>query len=294
MAPETSYNGKTEVTGVIGDPVAHTKSPQLQNRIFSMMDENIVYVPFHVAPENLEKAVNGLKGLEVRGFNVTVPHKDKIIGLLDDISEKAKTIGAVNTVKNENGRLVGYNTDAEGFTTSLRNESCRDVENENIVIIGAGGSARAIAAQMAIEGAKSICIINRTESKAAEIADIIGKDLSYKINWFQTEDPLAKEIFRKADIIINTTSAGLSPNTDVSPLTDGYGFWPHQTVFDIIYDPPKTAFLKKAEDAGCDIYNGIGMLFWQGLLSNELWMGRKINKDVAARLHKSFIEDMAK
>lgn len=292
MELDKRITGKTNLTGVIGNPVEHSLSPQLHNTIFSILDENYVYVPFLVEKNGLEEAVKGLKASNVKGFNITIPFKKDIMKFIDELSKEAILIGAVNTVKNVCGKLFGYNTDAEGFSRAFKNETGTDFKNKNIVIIGAGGSARAIIVKLATEEAKTINIINRTVSKADEISKMIKMNLNYDIECFQSDELRAAEIFSKADIIINATSVGLYPDTEKMPVAVSYKFTRGQIVFDLIYNPIKTMFLQKAENEGCRIFNGLGMLFYQGVFSNEIWMKRKIDDEKIRQLYKEFINDM--
>jgi shikimate dehydrogenase len=277
---------------VIGNPVEHSISPQLHNTIFRLLNENYIYVPFLVEENSLEEAVKGLKASNLKGFNVTVPFKKKIMNFIDEPSKEAILIGAVNTVKNVCGKLFGYNTDAEGFARAFKNETGTDIKNKNVVVVGAGGSARAIIVKLATEEANSVCIINRTLSKADEISKLIKKNLNYDIKCFQTDEIKAVEHFSNADIIINATSAGLYPDTEKMPVSPSYKFTRGQIVFDLIYNPIKTKFLKCAENEGCRIFNGLGMLFYQGILSNEIWLQRKIEDEKIRQLYNEFMNDV--
>ncbi len=266
MEIEKRVNGKTKLIGVIGNPIEHTMSPQLQNTIFSAIGENCIYVPFHIEKDDLEDAVKGFKALNAVGFNITVPFKKDIMKYLDEISDKAVIIDAVNTVKISNGRLTGYNTDAEGFSRAFKSESNLDFKDKKVILIGAGGAACSVAVQLVMEGAKSVGIINRTVSKAESIASKINKNFGFKIECYKPDDSRASEAFKQADIIVNATSVGMYPETENMPISTVYSFSEGQIVFDLVYKPQKTMFLKKAGDAGCKIINGTGMLFHQAVL----------------------------
>ena len=167
--------GTTRVLGIIGDPVSHSRSPEMQNRALAAVGLDYVYVPFHVRPEMLTEAVAGFRASGVHGFNVTVPHKVAVAPLLDRLSPEAEQIGAVNTVHNENGKLVGYNTDGFGLVTSLREELGFEPHGAELVVVGAGGAARAAVHALCSAGAGRIVIVNRTVSKASDLAETYGK-----------------------------------------------------------------------------------------------------------------------
>ncbi len=281
-------NGKTRIFAVIGCPIEHSVSPQLHNSIYRELGMNCIYVPFRVEPGCLEAAVRGFKALNVAGFNVTVPHKQSIIPLLDEIDAEAELIGAVNTVKNENGRLCGYNTDAEGFARAFREESGTGFRDKKVAILGAGGAARALAIKIALEGAAQVGIINRTEEKARDIARLVnektgGAALAAKYGSLES-----REIFAGSDIVINTTPVGMYPELDRCPLDDTYDFHAGQIAYDAIYNPAKTLFLSRAEQKGCIAVNGLRWLFYQGIYAFEIWTGKRLDEEIAAKLFDKF------
>lgn len=283
-----TISGKTKIMGIIGNPVEHSISPYLHNTISREVGFDAVYVPFPVC-DSLENAVKGLKAINAVGFNVTIPYKKDVMKFLDENSKEALLMGAVNTVKNIEGRLYGYNTDAEGFSRSFREETGDSFRGKRVFIIGAGGATRAIAVKIAIEGAEKIYIANRTVSKAAEIADIINgniKDIASSVDM----DKKASEVFHDSSIIINTTSVGMWPHVEKSPLTDEYTFLNDQIVYDAIYNPCKTKLLLSAEEAGCKTVNGLGMLFYQGVNAYEIWTGLKLEEEFLRELFLSFKE----
>ncbi len=289
MNIDNRVTGTTRLMGVIGNPIEHSISPQLHNTINTLLNVDAVYVPFKVEKDDLENAVKGIKALNLVGVNVTVPYKKEIIKFLDDKTKEALLMGAVNTVKNIDGRLYGYNTDAEGFSRSFKEEAGTGFKGKKVVIIGAGGAARAIAVKIAIEGAEKISIVNRTVSKAQDIAEIISNNYGTEVICYGPKDAGFKEDFHKGDIIINTTSAGMFPNVDESPVGKGFVFSENQIVYDVIYNPSKTKFLKKAEKSGCKVINGLGMLFYQGISAYEIWTGIKINNEVLGEVYMSFV-----
>ncbi len=264
----------TRPIGLIGCPIEHSLSPKLHNAIYQKYGIDCVYLAFKTEKEKLEEVINAFKTLSFAGFNVTVPHKQSVLPFLDDLDKEAAVIGAVNTVKIENGRLKGFNTDGWGFIESLKNRGY-NVSGMDVLVLGAGGSARSICAYLAKEGASSIYVLNRTESNAEELVAHIRKNYSgIFINTVQRTD--VKLIM--PGIIINTTSVGMWPDTSDSPLVN-YSFSPNQLVVDIIYNPLQTKFLKDAKDVGCKIVNGLDMLVGQAVKAIEIWTGMAVDYD---------------
>lgn len=289
MQIDNRVTGTTRFAGLLGNPVEHSVSPQLHNTISTYLNVDFVYIPFKVEKEDLENAVKGLRALNVVGFNVTTPFKKDIIKYLDDTTKQALLMGAVNTVKNIDGRLYGYNTDAEGFARSFKEETGTGLKGKKILIIGAGGAARAVAVKAAIDGADSIYISARTKSKADDIASILNDHFTCDSKSYALADEQTARIFNECDVIINTTSAGMKPQLGISPL-DGTGcrFSEGQIVYDVIYNPPLTKFLSDAAAAGCKTVNGIGMLFYQGISAYEIWTGIKVPPEMLKELYESF------
>ena len=289
MEINKSITGKTKLIGLIGNPIEHTISPQLHNTISGMLDIKLTYVPFRVNPEDLEYAVKGLKALNFLGFNVTVPYKKDVMKYLDENTREALLMGAVNTVKNIDGTLYGYNTDAEGFSRSFKEEAGTGFRDKTVLLIGAGGAARSIAVKIAFEGAKKLYIANRTLKKAQELASLINENVKYLASSLSYEDKDFFDIFYKSDIIINTTSAGMYPNISESPVDlNTCRFNSNQIVYDVIYNPLKTRFLSEAEKNGCKIINGLGMLLYQGIAAYEIWTGVKLPEDFVRDLCNLF------
>lgn len=283
-----TISGKTRLLGLIGNPVEHTVSPQLHNTLASATNIDVAYVPFHVEKEKLEAAVKGLMAVNVLGFNVTVPYKKDIIKYLDECSKEALLMGSVNTVKNIDGRFYGYNTDAEGFSKSFKHETGTGFKGKQVFIIGAGGAARAISVKIAKEGAGKIYIANRTPSKALEIADMVNENVSSVAEHLDISDARTSKVFSSSGIIINTTTVGMYPNMDVSPIEASFVFSKEQIVYDVIYNPKKTRLLTIAEEKGCTVVNGIGMLFYQGVSAFEIWTGIKLQEPFLSDFYNSF------
>ena len=257
---------------VLGHPIAHSLSPELHNRIYQSMDLDIVYLAFDITRENFAKAVKGLGALGFIGFNITIPYKETIISYLDSIDPAAATIGAVNTVKIEGGKLIGYNTDGVGFLHSLNinNVIC---SQRRILILGAGGSARAIGIALVEQNPKEIVILNRSLDRAKKLAFDINEFAGRNISYAVSNAP------QNVDIIINTTPLGMWPEVDKSPLED-YVFCPKTVVCDIIYNPYTTSLLKRASASGCFTINGLGMLVGQAVKAIEIWTGKKIDNSL--------------
>jgi shikimate dehydrogenase len=253
--------------GVIGDPIAHSMSPAMHNDLFDLYEIDAVYLPFYVSKGNLEAAVKGLKALGVSGFNVTIPHKTEIIAHLDKVDPLARAIGAVNTVKNENGLLVGYNTDGPGFVKGLESLAA-DLGSRSALIIGAGGASRAIYFSMAQAGIERIDIYNRTTAKAEELVS----SCPFKVKSKVLGQEAAEKSLDEYQLIIQTTSIGMVPDTESLPLSPE-NITPNSIVSDIIYNPLQTKFIKEASKRGAAVQNGVGMFVFQGALAFEKWTG---------------------
>jgi shikimate dehydrogenase len=253
--------------GVIGDPIAHSMSPAMHNDLFGFYGIDATYLPFHVSKENLEAAVKGLKALGACGFNVTIPHKTDIMAYLDKIDPLAEAIGAVNTVKNENGILTGYNTDGTGYVKGLETID-GDLGSRSALIIGAGGASRAIFFSMAQAGIGKIDLYNRTYEKAEEMVRSCPFNVESKVLDRET----AEKTLNEYQLIIQTTSIGMVPDTGWLPLSPDH-ISQDAIVSDIIYNPLQTEFLKAASKKGAAIQNGIEMFVFQGALAFEKWTG---------------------
>lgn len=250
---------------VIGDPIKHSKSPEMHEFWYNELAIQASYVPIHVTKDNLQQAVTALKLLGVSGFNVTIPHKETIIPMLDEVDSLAAKMGAVNTVvRLPDGRLKGYNTDGEGFVKSLEAVIGDTKRTESVLIIGAGGAARGIAFALVAKGYTNITIANRTVEKAQIIVEELG--LGHAIGLSDAEHSL-----QNFSIFIQTTPAGL--NSDEFALPFSMKKFPKQAVAaDIVYNPLMTPFLQAAEKNGATIINGLGMFVHQGAIAFEYWL----------------------
>ena len=209
-------NGKTRVCAIIGDPVEHSLSPVMHNAAFKELGLNIVYVAFNVTKNGLADAISGARSLGLLGLNVTMPHKNAVISYLDETDSAAKAIGAVNTILNERGKLFGYNTDGKGAMVALQ-ENGVDPEEKKLVLLGAGGAAKAIAFQAAQE-TEELVIVNRTAEKAKQLAELLRKQFGAKVKGTTLSDEVLKKELETADILVNATSVGMHPDVNVSCL----------------------------------------------------------------------------
>ena len=273
-------NGETQVYGIIGYPVRHSKSPQFQTAAFQALGINAVYLPFQVRPEDLQKAIEGIKALSIKGINVTVPHKEEVIKYLDELSEEVEYIGACNTVKNIDGYLQGFNTDAYGFIEGLK-ELTPDFADKKFLVIGAGGASRAVIYGLIKSGVQKIILANRTVKKAEEIVSDF-KRLNRFIEEIIEVIPLnqIEKYLKDIDIIVNTTSIGLKD--DDPPLFDYSKIEKRHIIVDIIYK--KTKLLQAAEEKGCLYQDGLPMLLYQGARAFEIWTGQKAPVEVMRKI----------
>ncbi|MCJ7743211.1 MAG: shikimate dehydrogenase, partial [Dehalococcoidales bacterium] len=256
-------SGKTRICGLIGDPVEHSMSPAMQNAAFRELALDYIYVPFRVKSTELGQAIAGMRALNIRGLNVTVPHKVAVVQFLDKLDPLAEKIGAVNTIVNDDGVLTGYNTDATGFLQALL---AREIEpaGKTAVILGAGGAARAIAFILAERGA-TLLILNRALELdwAEELARRLSATFNKKVKALELNRENLMPALDKADILVNATSVGMSPRADETPVPAGL-LRPGLIVYDIVYNPMKTRLLREAEAAGASTIGGVDMLVWQG------------------------------
>ena len=254
-------NGKTKIIGLFGYPVEHSLSPHMHNSAFRELDFDIIYVAFKVSPEDLTDAIKAVKFLNLLGINITVPHKERAIPLLDSIDEEASFIGAINTIVNSEGVLKGYNTDGRGFLSSLSEEGI-SIDGKRIMIIGTGGACRAISYYLS-EKASELSLYDIDKSKAEKL---IGDLEKIRDNVFLLDKIDDAE---RPDIIINATPLGMKSN-DPSPVNPDL-ITSDMVVCDLVYK--KTKLLYDAEKKGAKTLNGSGMLLWQGVLAFELWTG---------------------
>lgn len=268
--------GKTQIVGLIGWPVSHSVSPPMHNAAFTALGLDWRYVPLPVPTqpaERIQEAVRGLVALGLRGANVTIPHKQAVMPCLDRLSPAAQAIGAVNTIRVESdGSLYGDNTDGRGFVADLRDHGV-DPSGRRVLVLGAGGSARAIVFGLAEAGSSEIAITNRTYDRAVALASTMQAHFpACRIEAHMLPDSLPS-LAERADIIVNCTSLGMTPNIETSPWPSDLPLRTGQVVYDLVYNPPQTRLLAHAERHGAQAIGGLGMLIWQGAIAFELWTG---------------------
>ena len=262
--------GKTNVFGIIGDPVEHSLSPGMHNAAFKELGMDNIYVPFQVKAEHLEDAIIGAQSLGVKGFNVTIPHKTEVINYLDYLDIAAGLIGAVNTIEFGKNGAVGHNTDGIGAVMAIEEEA--PVKNKKVVILGAGGASRAIAFQLLLSGVDNLVIANRTVEKAVELKTDLVEKLDHEVRVSGLDENLTQEL-SDTNILINTTPVGMYPNVDQKPVVTAEMMHPDMVVNDIVYNPLKTGLLKEADKAGAKSISGIKMLIYQGVEAFKIWTG---------------------
>ena len=276
--------GHTKLFGVLGSPISHSISPQMHNEAFRQLDMDCVYVAFEVGVDGMKSAVEGLRTLNVRGYNVTMPNKNIMATLCDKLSPAAEIIGAVNTVVNDNGILTGYTTDGIGYMRAVE-DAGHHIIGKKMTLLGAGGASTSIFVQAALDGLSEISIFSRSTSKFNERArTIIEKLKAYtdcKVNLYDLEDEarLRQEISESA-ILTNGTSVGMAPELDASLINDSDIFHKNLIVSDIIYNPRETKLMKLAKLAGCPTFNGLYMLLYQGAEAFKIWTGQDMPIDV--------------
>ena len=263
---------RTKLVVLLGTPLGHTLSPTMHNRLFEKLDLDYLYLPVEVSAENLGTVFTGLTQMNVAGFNVTIPHKVRIMNLLDEIDPLAQVIGAVNTICVSDGRTRGYNTDGEGFLTYLEKKLSTSIKNKNVFILGSGGAARGIAMTLAFRDISKVFLCNRTASKATALADEINTKIRPCAEAIPTSPQEIKQTLAACDILVNTTSVGMHPNDDAIPI-DKELLYNDLAVVDIVYKPLVTPLLAAAQHVGCPTVNGLGMLVYQGALAFKLWTG---------------------
>lgn len=283
------YNGHTRTCGLIGNPIEHTLSPLLHNHLAEVTDLNMVYVPFCVEDNKVEDALKGAFALNLLGCNVTVPHKSAVIPYLNELDSLAERIGAVNTLVRQKDGFKGYNTDMPGLYRAMCKDGV-DPRGKDCLILGAGGVARAVAVMLADKGAGSICILNRTYEKAAEIATEINEMMGNNMAEAMLLSDYEKLPRDKQYIAIQATSVGMYPRMDEAVIEQDVFYQRLQVAYDLIYSPGETKFMKLASKNNVKSYNGVGMLVYQGIISFELWTGIRVSDEEAENLCKLITE----
>lgn len=279
---------QTKIFGVIGHPIGHSLSPVMHNAVFKEKNINAIYLPFDVDPSNLEYAIKGANALNFSGLNVTIPHKISVIKFLDEISDEAKLIGAVNVIKFDK-KIFGYNTDGIGAIKAIE-EKIGKIKDKKIFIFGAGGAARAIVFSLILNGAE-VVMTNRTLEKI----EILKREIYEKLNKEIEVVPLnnkIEEILKKCDVIINATSVGMFPNVNDSIIDENL-IPEKKIVMDIVYTPLKTKFLKFAENKNCEIITGEKMLIYQAAEALKIWLNLSPS-DVVEIMKNAIIQELKK
>lgn len=275
--------GHTRLTGLLGSPVSHSISPMMHNEGFNQLGLDYVYLAFDVPLAKLSSVADSLRTMNVRGFNLTMPHKNEMCSLCDSLSPAAEIIGAVNTVVNENGKLIGHNTDGIGYMRALKEDGF-DIIGKKMTILGAGGAATSIFVQAALDGVSEISIFSRRSrffERAQQIIQVLSERTTCKITLYDFENPeLLKREISESAILVNGTSVGMAPNTEQSLITDSTLFHKNLIVSDVIYNPRETKLLKLAREAGCQTQNGLYMLLYQGAEAFKLWTGKEMPIDI--------------
>ncbi len=268
--------GHTRLGGLLGSPVAHSISPMMHNDSFAFHKLDYVYLCFDIREDKLGTTIRALRDMNTYGFNLTMPDKTAVMGYLDEISVEARLIGAVNTVKNQDGKLIGFNTDGAGYMRAAADFGV-DVTGRELTLIGAGGAANAIAVQSALDGAAFIHLVSRrgrSWDRARSLVDRINENTGCQAELIDLEDSIClKSALERSVLLTNATSAGMAPETDVTPLKDTSLLYPELFVSDVIYNPRKTRFLREAQEAGCRTFNGLYMLLYQGEKAFNIWTG---------------------
>ena len=278
------------ITGLIGYPVQHSKSPLMHNTAFEVLGLDWTYELFEVKEDEVEEAFSDLKALGVVGFNCTMPDKIKAFELADEVSRETKLIGAANTIVNVDGKFVAYNTDGIGFVNALKDKGF-DVKDKTITILGSGGAASAIIVQCAIDGAEEINVLSIKDKfwdKAQELVDNTIEETQTNINLIEMTDETIEECIMKSSLLCNATPVGMAPNEDACLIKDSGLLRTDLVVVDIIYNPLETKLYQMAKANGCKVLNGIEMLIHQGAASFRLWTGMDMPLEaVREKVYKS-------
>lgn len=275
--------GHTGLLCLLGSPVAHSISPAMHNEACKQLGLDYAYLAFDVPEEKMPQAVEGLRTMGARGWNITMPGKNIMCKLADKLSPASEISGACNTIVNEDGVLTAYTTDGVGFMRAVKDKGV-DIIGKKMTLLGAGGAATAILVQAALDGVAEIQVFNIKDAfweRAQDIVNQLNESTTCKVTLHDYEDP---EVLRAAiadsAILVNGTSVGMAPKTDATIITDTTMFQPDLFVFDVIYNPKETRLLREAKAAGCKTSNGMYMLLYQGAASFELWTGQEMPVDI--------------
>jgi len=282
-----TITGKTRVCGVIGEPIEHTLSPLMHNAAFETLRLDYVFLAFRVKPAEVESAANGMRALNIRGLNITMPHKSTIIKHLDRVDLSAQIVNSVNTVLNKENLLFGFNTDGVGALKALK-ENGVELKGRKVLLLGAGGAARAIAYTMAKE-ADELAVLNRTVKQAQALAKLLEKSFNKKISTGSLSPTDIQSNLKDSDILINATSVGMKPRAEESPVPLKL-LRSNLAVMDIVYNPLETKLAKDSKAAGARVVSGVEMLIYQGAASFELWTGKSAPIEVMRQAALSHLQ----
>ncbi len=287
----TAINGYTRTCGLLGNPVEHTVSPVIHNTLANATGENLAYVPFHVPTGFIGDAVKGAYALNLLGLNVTVPYKSDVIPFLKEIDTLAERIGAVNTLVRIEDGFKGYNTDMPGLYRAMCSDGVK-LEGEKVLILGAGGVARAVAMLLEEKNAAEIILLNRTVERAQNIADevnaVAGKKLAHAMAISDYVELPEGERY----LAIQATSVGMYPNVEDVVIAEEAFYQKIHTGYDLIFNPACTKFMKLVQQQGGSAYHGLKMLLYQGIIAYELWTGASISDSLASQVYKRMQEAM--
>ncbi len=276
----------TKFVGLIGNKLRHSISPQFQQAAFDYLSLDIRYEVWETAKDELPKVVEGMRDAAKLGANVTIPHKEAVLPLLDDVDNDARRIGAVNTIVNRGGKLIGYNTDASGFMRALRDDGAFSPRNKRVVLLGAGGAARAVGFALVDAGVRSLIILNRSVERGRALAwDLKVSDTEVvALSW---KDGNTLTALAECDLLVNCTSVGMKDGSGEGKSPLGIGLIPKRAlVYDVVYNPLETPLLAAAKKAGARTLGGLPMLVYQGAASFELWTGKSAPIDIMMRVAK--------
>lgn len=282
-----TISGKTRVCGVIGDPIEHSLSPIMHNAAFQALDLDYAYLAFKVKPACVADAVNGMRALNIRGLNVTMPHKKAVMASLDRIDLSAQIIDSVNTILNKENLLFGFNTDGVGAVRALK-ENGVALKGRKVLLLGAGGAARAIAYSLAKE-ADELAVLNRTVKDAQALARLVEKATNKRIVAASLEPEDIDANLQDSDILINATSVGMKPRPDETPVPIEL-LRSNLAVMDIVYNPLETKLAKDAKALGAKVVSGVEMLIYQGAASFEIWTGKSAPVEVMRKAALTHLE----
>lgn len=279
-----TINGYTRTCGLIGDPVEHTMSPVIHNTLAEATGENLAYLPFHVQKGHLEEAVAGAHALNMLGLNVTVPYKREVIPFLKDMDPLAARIGAVNTLVRMEDGYKGYNTDMPGLYRAMLSDGV-SIEGETVLILGAGGVARAVAMLLLEKKARGVILLNRTIGKAKEVADEVNGFAGQSFAQALPLSDYGKIPGDRKYLAIQATSVGMFPNVEEAVIEDSAFYEKIHTGYDLIFNPPRTRFMELVEAHGGRAFCGYKMLLYQGIIAYELWTGKQITEELAGQVY---------